>query len=330
MCCRNFFIQLGLVLLLTVPSASVLADLSQPLSELVVHPHRSAPATAKSLNETVLSAQITASVNSIKTRVSQLHKKGDVLLNLDCRDYQLDRRLAAANYRAADARKKLAELELERARQLLDQEMTSQQVVDGKQVELDARHAELAAVDIAVRRADLNISRCTIRAPFNGIVSHRNIAVGQLATMGTPLLTIIDSERVEVSAQINPRSLPQISAAKQLWFNAHHKMPVKLQRSAALIDSQTRNQEIRLLFIDETPATGTAGKLEWLDPRPHVPAKYIISRNGQLGIFIVNGDKAKFHALDGAISGHPQIVDLPSGTLLITERLGTLKDGEAL
>lgn len=328
MCCRHLSIQLGLALLLAAPAA--FADLSQPLSELVIHPHRSAPATAKSLNETVLSAQITASVNRIRSRVSQLHKKGDVLLNLDCRDYQLDKRLATANYRAADAGKKLAELELERAGLLLEKEMASQQVVDAKQVELDARRAELAAVDIAVRRADLNISRCTIRAPFNGIVSHRNIAEGQLATLGTPLLTLVDNERLELSAQINPRSLPQISAAKTLWFSAHKKFPVALQRSAALIDSQTRNQEIRLLFTAESPAAGSAGKLEWLDPRPHVPAKYIVSRGGQLGIFIASDNKAKFHALNGAIAGHPQIVNLPTDTQLIIERLGIMKDGDTL
>ncbi len=302
----------------------------RPLSEIAFYPMRSASATALSLNQSILSAQIQANVESIKVGVAQQVKQGDTLLNLDCTDYRLAMEQAAAGVKIAKARLQLAESQKSRNEQLLGKKLTSQESADTTIAESIARSGELEQSKIALRQATLNVERCTIQAPFDGIVQDRLINEGQFATVGTPLLTVVQTDQMELSAQVKPADVKPLEQAKELYFDDGKQYPVRLLRAGGLIDSTTRSQEIRLQFLAVTPPPGSAGKLVWRDAQAHINPQYIVQRQGVLGVFLAQEGRAEFVPIPEAIPGRPVPTNLAQDVLLIVDGLGQIKNGESL
>ncbi len=303
---------------------------SETLEQLAIYPKRSASATALSLNNSTLSSQLSAKVLDIPVRVSQSVKKGEVLLNLDCADYRLALDMAQASVEADVARLELAESQLIRSKRLLAKALDSQQQTDIRTAEAIAQRAVLKQQKIALRQAELNVSRCKITAPFDGIVSARLVAEGQLANVGTPLLSLVDTTNLELAADVSYSDAEWFDGIQSFTFDYGKQLSVRLHNIGGVIDPQTRNREIRFTFAGEKPLPGTAGKLIWADPRPFVPARFVVQRGGLLGVFTDEKGIARFNVLSHAAPGRPVAVSWPLDTRLVTSELGSLTDGESL
>lgn len=321
---------LSIVLACACGFARAQSPLSKPLSELAIYPQRSAPATALSVNNTTISAQLMATVSRIKVQVSQQVQRGEQLLQLDCADYQLNRELAEARLEAAQAQSRLAQSELERNRQLLASALTSQQQVDSRLAEQVSQQALLKQRQVEVRQAELNVQRCTLIAPFDGVVTARLVSEGQLANVGTGLISLVDTTNLELSASVSYEDALQFPQVDSFVFDYGKQLSVSIQQMGGVIDSLNRSREIRLVFGAEKPLPGTAGKLLWRDPRPFVPSRLIVTRQSQLGVFVEDGGRAKFVVLEQASPGRPAVTRLPLDTWLVIEGLALLQDGQVL
>jgi multidrug resistance efflux pump len=98
---------------------------------------------------------------------------------------------------AAEAQVKQSQAALEQARQALGPQGT-----DNPQI----REA-LAALE----QARLDLSRTTLRAPGDGVVTNRQLTVGQFATAGQPALTFLDARLVWLNAFFRENSLEFIT-----------------------------------------------------------------------------------------------------------------------
>ena len=94
---------------------------AKPFKEIALFPEREAPAAAVSLNESRLSAEVSATVKEVAFDVGQVAPKGAVLIRLETRDYELALAKAQAALESSRARAKLAEQQLNRARELARQ-----------------------------------------------------------------------------------------------------------------------------------------------------------------------------------------------------------------
>ena len=300
------------------------------LQDIALHPKRNAPATVLSLNHSVLSAQIQAKVKTIQVGVSESVKKGQMLLELDCTDFDLTLKMTNEKLTVAHARLTLAQSQKERSSRLLAKQVSSQEEADRAEVEEVARKAELEETRIALQKAKIDVSRCQISAPFAGVITARSIGEGQLASVGTPLISIVETDRLELSAKVKPDDVMQIADAKELYFRSGEKYPVQVNRLGGVINSESRNQEIRLVFTGTAPRVGTAGKLYWRDPDVFVSSDYVVQRNKTWGIFISKNKKAVFYPLTEAVPGRPARITLPEATHIVVSGLGKIKDGDEL
>jgi RND family efflux transporter MFP subunit len=302
-----------------------------PLSDLATYPDRFAPATVISLNQPLLSAQITAQIEHVPVRVGDLVEAGEVLVELDCAEYELGREAAEASLESTEARYELAKSNLERAQTLVINQLISIKNLDSSRTELNALSADLKS-----SRANLNInrlheSRCEIKAPFDALVLDRMASVGQLVTPGTPVASIMDLQALEISAQIFADDAAQLSNELALIFESNgNAYPVQLNNLVAALNSATRNREARLEFTDQSALPGSSGKLHWQDPRPHLPPEYALERNDELGFFILQNRQVRFVVLEAAQPGRSNPVTLPINSLVIVEGFAGLRDGESV
>ena len=313
-------------LLLTGTAWAATPITTRPLAEVLIYPERSAPATVESLNDADLSAEITARIERILVRVGDEVQPGEVLAELDCRDYRS--RLAAqqAALRQLEAQHRLAASQLERTRSLRERRGASEEDVEQRETELLGLDAQLASQREAIVQAQLNVDRCAIRAPYRAAVTARLGDEGTLAAPGTHLLRIVQTDALELGAQLRADEVQDLRSAAAVAFDVQgERYPVELRRTVPVIDPRTRTVEVRLTFPERAAPPGTAGRLVWRTATAHVPADLLVRRNGTLGVFVASDGAAQFKALPGAQEGQPAAVDLPPDTRIVVagrERLG--------
>lgn len=311
-------------------TAKAQTDVSEPLGQSVIYPKRTASATALSLNDTRVSAQLLAKVVALPVRVSQAVKKGDVLARLDCADYRLKYDMSKASLKAAKARLTLAHSQLSRAQQLRQKNLSSQEQVDIRIADAATKAAEFTQSEVTLKQDKLNVERCTIKSPFDGVVTERLAAEGQLASVGTPIVSVVETGVMELSASVSYAAVKELTTIESFAFDFGPLLAVKLHNIGGVVDSKTRTTEARFVFVDEKALPGTAGKLVWSDPKPHIPAKLVVRRNGSLGVFLDVDGVAKFVRLDNAIPGRPVPTSLPLESLIVTDNLAVLENGKVL
>lgn len=326
----------AVALLLSVGiSATDAADPSpvtwQPLSALRVQAEREAPAAALSLNESRIASEVTARVRAIPVQVGEVVEADAVLVELEPHDAQLALQRAQAALTSVQARIRLAEFQLQRARELHKRNFASEDTLTQRETELDVLRAERAGAEAQVASARRELAKCTVRAPYRAIVHERSAQLGELAAPGTPLLTLIDVSRIEVSAQIQPKDSASLQTVEAITFVAPDgRHPLRLLRISPAVDRATRTREARLGFIEAPAAPGTEGSIRWRADGDLLPADLLTRRGGRLGVFIADGDTARFVVLEQAQEGRPAAVDLAPDTRIILEGRFSLQDGQKI
>ena len=302
---------------------------SAPLKQLVIYPERSAPAQVESLNDSRLSAQVSALIQSIPVRVGDRIEGGQLLVQLDCREYRARRDSQRSIRQQFKSQLKLAESQLERSLSLRQRNGISEEKVEQRETELNVLRAQAASQQEQLNEAQLQVERCRILAPYTGVVRERLASVGELAAPGTPLLVLQQLDEVEVVAEIRAG---QLNPSPQQWLFVYQRQryPLLLRRQLPLIDPQSRTQQLRLEFSAQQAPPGASGRLQWRDPTPHLPADLLLRRGGTLGVMLLDDDKARFAELPTAIEGQPVAVDLPEESRVIIEGRQALVDGDAV
>lgn len=299
--------------------------------DIAIYPEHTAPATVVSLNAADISAELAARVTELPARVGDVVEDGAVLAVLDCRDYELERREFDARIAALDARLTLARKRLERTRALIQKRTVSEETLDERETELDALRGDRRAAVAGLQRAELDVSRCTVRSPFAGLVTARLSAVGQYTGVGDPLVHLLDVHTLEVSAQVFTDDVDQLGETAELAFeNSGHRYQVEVRRVLPAVNTLTRNREVRLLFTGTSALPGAAGKLRWRDPRPHVPGDLLVRRGGELGVFVLEHGAARFVALPEAQAGRMTVAPLEAGARLVVSGHLGLRDGASV
>ena len=304
---------------------------AQPLSGVAVYPQRSVPATVVSLNNTLISAEISAPIEQVHVLVGDIVAQRDLLVTLDCRDYKLALREADAQAARARASVELARKQHQRSQSLGGRQQISEELLDQRETELTLAVQDLALARTRLEQAQLNVERCSVRAPFAGVVTERLAHIGQLAATGTALLRLLDNTQLEVSAQVPVDSVAALSASTDMWLQANgSRQSLSLRAITPAIDPKARSLEARFVFQDERALPGTAGRVVWQAAALHVPAELVVQRGEGLGVFIADGDKARFVALPQAQEGQPAPTELAPDTLLIGEGRYSLIDGNPI
>lgn len=303
----------------------------RPFSEVAVALERQAAARVISLNEAVLSAEITARVVEVAAEVGDTAEPGQLLLRLDSSSFEIERERALAQLDLAEAGHDLARLRAERARRLAPDRFVSEDQLLEAETILRQATAERALARQAVAQAELMLDRTRIKAPFEAVLTARLIGQGALATPGVALLELVASTDLEVVSSVSPALTAGLAVAESIEFvSGGRTYAVELDRVAGVIAQGSRTRESRLRFTDAPALTGSEGVIRWTDPRLALPPDYILQRDGRLGVLLLSddGEQVEFLELPGADAGRPHPVDLPADARLIDRGRQRLVPGD--
>jgi len=299
---------------------------------------RDASAQVVSLDQAVVSAELAARVLDVAVRVGETVAEGDALVRLDPADYELARRAAEARLELARAGEEMARLRAERARRLAPDQFVSDDQLLEAETRLRQAGAEVAAAVVELERSELMLSRTQVLSPFEAVVQSRLISAGSLAAPGTPLVELIATDRLEVGSGIALGLVDGLLQAERIEFvDADRRYAVRLLRLSPVVSPGARQREARFGFVAASAPHGSQGRIVWTDPRPVLPADYVVMRNGELGVLLVDQDQfagatttVRWQPLPDADAGRPVQVDLRPEALLIDEGRLRVQPGQTV
>ena len=152
--------------------------------------------------QAVIEAKVSGRIETLAVTPGQKVKAGDLLAQLDAREIQ-------ARLDQARAVREQAARELERARKLFEQKITSQ-------AEFDAVEARERVAAGAAREAEMALGYSKIVAPFDGVVTRKLADVGDLAAPGKSIVEMEDPAALRFEAGVPEALIGGIKIAGKL------------------------------------------------------------------------------------------------------------------
>jgi len=219
--------------------------------------------------QVVINPEVSGEITELPVKEGQPVKKGDLLVKIKPDNYQASRNSAEANYKSAMAGKTLAlanlrkaEIELKRAKELAIPKLISEsQLLDAQtsfevmQASADTSLHQAAQAAAALAKADDDLSKTTIYAPMDGIVTKLKSqrgerVVGTALMAGTEIMTIADLDEMEARVDIGEVDVVLISLGQVA------RLEVDAFRDRKFTGRVT---EIANSAKGSGPATGTSG-----------------------------------------------------------------------
>lgn len=137
-------------------------------------------------------------------------RHGDLLFEIDPRQFQAQARQAEANLEQAKASLAKAERDVARFEPLVTQKAVSQQELDNARSAAQGAQASVGAAKASLEQARLNLAWTKVTSPIDGIAGAASQQVGDLVSPQTVLATVSKLDPVRVLYQMSEQEYLQL------------------------------------------------------------------------------------------------------------------------
>jgi len=192
-------------------------------------------------------------------------RAGQLLFEIEAREYVSARDVALANLAAAEAQAARAREDVARYEPLVAADAIARQVYDNAVATAKAAAAQVEATRAALRNSEITLGYGQVRAPISGRIGKAAVSVGQLVAPGqVELARISDAGQIEVYFSPSEEELLSFSR-----LTAQEKAAAQTGLKLVLADGTVLPQTGTIDFADRAvdPATGSY-RLRAIFPNP--------------------------------------------------------------
>lgn len=250
----------------------------------------------EAVRQSTVSAQISGRVKEVNFDVGDTVKKGQIILRIDERETEQALVGSQAQVMQSLAALTQAKANYERSVQLFEQKYISQSALDKAKADYDMAQAQAAASEAGESQSALARGYAAVVAPFGGVVASRMVEMGEMVTVGKPLMVGFDPTQMRVIVNVPQYKLAEIGSRPKVnieltslkrWVPA---ASVTVQPSA---DSRTHSTQVRVtippnergvypgMFVRAHFVIGKASKLL-------VPASAVVRRGEVVAVYVVD------------------------------------------
>jgi RND family efflux transporter MFP subunit len=181
-------------------------------------------------------------------------RKGEILLEIDPLDYEVALEQARASLAAAKSELTNAKKAYERLLDLAKQQSASQSQQDDALNRLRFGQASIREAAARLSRAERDISRTKIKAPYDGRVRSKRVDIGQFVNRGAPIASLYATDFAEVRLPLHDEELAHLdlplagqespnqptAILRARFAGANHTWEGKIVRTEGELDPKTR------------------------------------------------------------------------------------------
>ncbi len=174
------------------------------------------------MTNVTVGSQISGIIQKIYVDFNSPVKAGQVLAELDPATYERAVAQAEGELANAKANLELAQIQAKRATELFKNNLISAAEYDTAIAQLHQAEAQVKIREAVLENARVNLSRCTIYSPIDGIVISRNVDVGQTvaASLQAPTLFQIanDLTQMQINANVAEADIGSVEVGQDAEF----------------------------------------------------------------------------------------------------------------
>src|SRR5580700_2833654 len=191
--------------------------------------------TAAAIQGVTVSADLPGTIDKIHFESGQWVQQGDILVELDTRQ---ERAQLANN----EAQRDLAQINYNRAQELVKAGVISRSEYDNASAQQKATEAQVGDIKAA-------IARKTIHAPFTGVLGIRQVSLGQYLAAGQAIVSLQSVDPIYVNFGVPQQQAGELKAGRPLRVT-NGDLPGmafsgKITALDSVINEQTRNIQIQ-------------------------------------------------------------------------------------
>ncbi len=246
------------------------------------------PGIIEAWTDLELLAKIGGSVEEVIVREGDMIKKGQILALIEETDYMIVRN-------AAQAAHNLAKANCSRSETLYDKGLIPT-------AELDVAKTEMETTKSALNDAELNLARCTIKAPMAGVIERLDAKVGLLLAVSDPIAKILEVDRVKAVIGIPEsdvaavRNLSEVEVTLQALGSRRVTGTKHFLSSSSESVARLYQLELALDNKDHSILPGMfvrAEVVKQMVPKTvSVPVYSVVTRNDEQYVFVAEAGKA--------------------------------------
>ena len=250
----------------------------------------------EAVRQSTVSAQISGRIKEINFDVGDTVKKGQVILRIDERETSQALAGSQAQVMQAQAALTQAKANYERSIQLFEQKYISQSALDKAKADYEMAKAQSEASQASESQSAIAHAYTSVIAPFGGVVASRLVEIGELVTVGKPMMVGFDPSQMRVIVNVPQYELNQIGSHPKVkveltslkrWVSA---ASVTVQPSA---DIRTHSTQVRInlppnekgvypgMFVRAHFVVGKAKKLL-------IPASAVLRRSEVVAVYVMD------------------------------------------
>lgn len=248
--------------------------------------------------QTALAFRVGGQITERLVNVGDRVKVGQVLAKLDVKDAKLELNSAQAQLESAQSAAKIAEEEFKRFKQLLPINAVSRSQYDAVENQYKAAMSALKQAQSNYAVSNNQTSYNQLVANRNGVITERNIEIGQVVTAGQAAYQLaIDGDR-EVVIGVPEQAVSEIkvgqSAVITLWSKPEQRFSAYVREiSPAADQSRTFSVKVALKEGQSVIQLGQSARVFFtnnIDPVLSVPLSSISANENIAYAWVVNTD----------------------------------------
>jgi HlyD family secretion protein len=213
---------LGLGWYLNRPEGSTLAYETAPVSRGEVMQVVTASGQLNPVLKVEIGSQISGIILSLGADFNSTVKAGQLIAEIDPGTYEANFIQSEGNLANAKAALELAQINARRTGELFRNKLVPESEHDSVLAYLHQAEASARISEGALKKAQVDLARCKIYAPVDGIVISRDVNVGQTvaASLSAPKLFVIanDLAKMQIEAKVSEADIGRIAAGQEVNF----------------------------------------------------------------------------------------------------------------
>src|SRR4249919_3476430 len=273
---------------------------------------------------------------------SRVHA-GQALAELDPTDARLQSEASRAALATAQSDLALAKAELERYRNLVDQQLVSRSLYDSRVAQMQAAQARVRQAQAQSSASGNQVGYAVLRAPRDGVISQRLAEAGQVVGAGQPVFVLaVDGER-EIAISVPEQGLQRFAVGRELavelWARPGERYPGTVRELAPAADPATRTFAARVAFsapvgVELGQSARVYARVDG-DARPQLPLSAVAQKDGQPAVWVVDPKTHQVHSRRVALGaygedGVPVLSGLRADEWVVAAGAHLLVEGEKI
>jgi len=260
-----------------------------------------------SAKNTVLSTRVMGYVEEVLVDVGDRVTQGQLLIKINSADIRAKKMQVESMIAESKAAYENAQKDLERFEQLHKQKSATDKELENVQLNLQSMKAKYQAAQHMKEEVDVMFNYTNIVAPYDGQITQKTTAIGNIANPGMPLLMMEQQGAFQVVSMVSENNISAVKVGQSVdvYLKSIHKtIRLKVdqlslsslhtggQYEVKMDVSKEDSKELMSGMYAEVTIEGDAAKIQKQSLGIQVPLEALVYKDHLVGLYVVSNGTA--------------------------------------